>query len=128
LKLLTVLLWDRAARSRRRVPPINGYGRVSGHHPIYVICEPGSRKLCDDRSLTSDRGSFDPAFDFRLLCSVVAGGRFGLTIGLIAYAVNSDGQRDFASETSISADRYEVHADDEVAAEVRSALASTPGP
>ena len=46
----------------------------------------------------------------------------------IEYAVESDGRRDFVSETSVSADRYEVQADDEVAAEARSALASTPGP
>jgi hypothetical protein len=58
---------------------------------------------------------------------VVTGGLLGVTIGLIAYAVNSDGQRDFVSETSISADRYEVQADDDVVAEARSALASTPG-
>jgi hypothetical protein len=60
--------------------------------------------------------------------SVATGGLFGVTIGLIAYAVQSDGRRDFVSETSISADRYEVQAEDEVAAEARSALASTPGP
>ena len=68
-----------------------------------------------------------PAFGYLLLYSVVAGGLFGLTIGLTAYAIDSDGQRDFVSETSISADRYEVQADDEVVAEARSALASTPG-
>jgi hypothetical protein len=68
-----------------------------------------------------------PAFGYLLLCSVVAGGLFGVTIGLIANAVDSDGRRDFVSETSISADRYEVQADDEVVAEARSALASTPG-
>ena len=51
---------------------------------------------------------------------------FGVTIGLIAYAVESDGGRDFVSETSVSADRYDVQADDEVAAEVRRALESAP--
>jgi Heat induced stress protein YflT domain len=68
-----------------------------------------------------------PAFGYLLLYSVVTGGLFGITIGLIAYAMESDGRRDFVSETSISADRYEVQADDEVVAEARSALASTPG-
>jgi hypothetical protein len=67
-----------------------------------------------------------PAFGDLLLYSVVTGGLIGVTFGLIAYAVESDGRRDFVSETSISADRYEVQADDEVAAEARSALASTP--
>jgi hypothetical protein len=67
-----------------------------------------------------------PAFGSLLLYSVVTGGLFGVTVGLIAYAVDSDGRRDFVSETSISADRYEVEADDEVVAEARSALASTP--
>ena len=61
-----------------------------------------------------------------MLYSVVTGGLFGVTIGLIAYAVASDGRRDFVSETSVSADRYEIQADDEVVAEARSALASTP--
>jgi hypothetical protein len=42
------------------------------------------------------------------------------------YAVESDGRRDFVSETSVSADRYEIQAHDELAAEARSALASTP--
>ena len=67
-----------------------------------------------------------PAFGYLLLYSVVTGGLFGVTIGLIEYAVDSDGRRDFVSETSVSADRYEVQADDEVAAEARSSLASTP--
>lgn len=58
--------------------------------------------------------------------SVVAGGLFGVTIGVIAYAVESDGRRDFVSEASVSADRYEVQADDEVVAEVRRALESAP--
>jgi len=68
-----------------------------------------------------------PAFGYLLLYSVVAGGLFGVTFGLISYAADSDGRRDFASETSVSADRYEVQADDEVAAEARSSLASTQG-
>jgi hypothetical protein len=68
-----------------------------------------------------------PAFGYLLLYSVVAGGLFGVTFGLIGYAVDSDGRRDFVSETSVSADRYEIQADDEVAAEARSSLASTPG-
>ena len=68
-----------------------------------------------------------PAFGYLLLYSVVTGGLLGVTIGLIAYAVESDGRRDFVSETSVSADRYEIQADDEVAAEARSVLASTPG-
>ena len=36
------------------------------------------------------------------------------------------GRRDFVSEASVSADRYEVQADDEVVAEVRRALESAP--
>jgi hypothetical protein len=68
-----------------------------------------------------------PAFGYLLLYSVVTGGLLGLTFGLIAYAVDSDGRRDFVSETSMSADRYEVQADEEVVAEARSALAPTPG-
>ncbi|HEX3293131.1 MAG TPA: general stress protein [Solirubrobacterales bacterium] len=67
-----------------------------------------------------------PDFGYLLLYSVVTGCLFGVTVGLIEYAVDSDGRRDFVSETSVSADRYEVQADDEVAAEVRSSLASTP--
>jgi hypothetical protein len=68
-----------------------------------------------------------PAFGYLLLYSVVAGGLFGVTIGLIGYAIGSDGQRDFVSETSIAADRYEIQADDEVAAEAKSVLAATSG-
>ena len=67
-----------------------------------------------------------PDFGYLLMYSVVTGGLFGVTIGLIEYAVDSDGRRDFVSETSVSADRYEVQADDEVAADARSSLASTP--
>jgi hypothetical protein len=67
-----------------------------------------------------------PGFGYLLLYSVVTGGLFGVTIGLIEYAVDSDGRRDFVSETSVSADRYEIQADDEVAAQTRSSLASTP--
>ena len=65
-----------------------------------------------------------PAFGYLLLYSVVTGCILGVTVGLIEYAIESDGRRDFTSETSISADRYEVQADDEVIAEARSALAA----
>jgi Heat induced stress protein YflT domain len=67
-----------------------------------------------------------PAFGYLLLYSVVAGGLFGLGVGLFGYALDSDGRRDFVSETSIEADGYEVQADSEVAAEAKSVLASTP--
>ena len=38
-----------------------------------------------------------PAFGYLLLSSVVTGGLFGVTIGLIAYAMESDSRRDFVS-------------------------------
>jgi hypothetical protein len=68
-----------------------------------------------------------PSFGYLLLYSVSAGGLFGLTIGLLAYAVGSDGTRDFTSDTSIQADRYEVQADHQVAGEAKVALTSPSG-
>ena len=68
-----------------------------------------------------------PDFGGLLLYSVVVGGLFGCTIGLFAYALSSDGQRDFVSDTSIEADHYEIQADDAVAEEAKRLLASMPG-
>lgn len=68
-----------------------------------------------------------PAFGYLLLYSVVTGGLLGTGIGLLAYAMDSDGRRDFVSETSIAADRYEIQADEGMAAEAKGVLAATSG-
>jgi hypothetical protein len=68
-----------------------------------------------------------PDFGGLLLYSVVVGGLFGCTIGLFTYALGSDGQRDFVSDTSIEADHYEIQADHGVAQEAKRLLASMPG-
>jgi hypothetical protein len=68
-----------------------------------------------------------PDFGGLLLYSVVVGGLFGCTIGLFTYALGSDGQRDFVSDTSIEADHYEIQADRGVAQEAKRLLASMPG-
>jgi Heat induced stress protein YflT domain len=68
-----------------------------------------------------------PDFGGLLLYSVVVGGLFGCTVGLFTYALGSDGQRDFVSDTSIEADHYEIQADYGVAEEARRLLASMPG-
>ena len=71
--------------------------------------------------------SAGPDFGGLLLYSVVVGGLFGCTIGLFTYALGSDGQRDFVSDTSIEADHYEIQADHVVAEEAKRLLASMPG-
>ncbi len=43
------------------------------------------------------------------------------------YTLSSDGHRDFVSDTSIEADRYEIQADSGVAEEAKRLLASMPG-
>ena len=68
-----------------------------------------------------------PDFGGLLLYSVVVGGLFGCTIGLFTYALGSDGQRDFVSDTSIEADNYEIQADQGIAQEAKRLLASMPG-
>lgn len=68
-----------------------------------------------------------PDFGGLLLYSVVVGGLFGCMIGLFTYALSSDGQRDFVSDTSIEADHYEIQADYGVAEEAKRLLASMPG-
>ncbi len=68
-----------------------------------------------------------PDFGGLLLYSVVVGGLFGCTVGLFTYALGSDGQRDFVSDTSIEADHYEIQADYGVAEEAKRLLASMPG-
>ena len=68
-----------------------------------------------------------PDFGGLLLYSVVVGGLFGCAIGLFTYALGSDGQRDFVSDTSIEADHYEIQADYGGAQEAKRLLASMPG-
>lgn len=68
-----------------------------------------------------------PAFAGLLAYSVAVGGLFGATFGVFAYLLGSDGQRDFVSDTSIQADRYEVQTDSGVADEAKALLASMPG-
>jgi pimeloyl-ACP methyl ester carboxylesterase len=65
-----------------------------------------------------------PSFGGLVLYSVIAGVIFGALFGLITYAVSSDGQRDFVSDTSVVADRYEVQADESVADEAKRVLAA----
>jgi hypothetical protein len=43
------------------------------------------------------------------------------------YVIASDGSRDFVSDMSIVADRYEVHADEGVADEAKRVLSTMPG-
>lgn len=68
-----------------------------------------------------------PAFGGLLAYSVIVGGLFGAVFGAIAYESNSGGERDFVSDTSIEADRYEVQADEGVADEAQRVLAAMPG-
>lgn len=68
-----------------------------------------------------------PDFGGLVLYSVLVGGLFGCTVGLFTYALGSDGQRDFVSDTSIEADHYEIQADSGVAPEAKRVLGSMPG-
>jgi heat induced stress protein YflT len=68
-----------------------------------------------------------PAFAGLLLYGIVVGGLFGALFGGMAYGIDSDGERDFVSESSIVADHYEVQADDEVADEAKRVLVAMPG-
>ena len=68
-----------------------------------------------------------PAFAGLLAYSVIVGGIFGALWGAIAYESVSGGRRDFVSDTGIVADRYEVQADEGVAAEAERILATMPG-
>jgi uncharacterized membrane protein len=58
-----------------------------------------------------------PAFGGLLLYSILTGGLFGTLFGTLSHIMVSDGKRDFVSDTSITADRYEVQVDDGVADE-----------
>ncbi len=68
-----------------------------------------------------------PAFGGLLAYSVIVGGLFGAGLGAFAYESSSGGERDFVSDTSIEADRYEVQVDDGVADEAKRLLAAMPG-
>jgi hypothetical protein len=68
-----------------------------------------------------------PDFGGLLLYSVALGGVFGCMVGLVTYALSSDGERDFVSDTSIEADHYEIQADHGAAEEAKRLLASMPG-
>jgi hypothetical protein len=68
-----------------------------------------------------------PNFGGLLLYGVANGVIFGALLAGMYYVIGSDGSRDFVSETSIVADRYEVHADEGVADEAKRALSTMPG-
>lgn len=68
-----------------------------------------------------------PEFGGLFLYAVVTGSIFGSLFGALAHAAYSGGDRDFISETSIVADRYEVQADEDVADEAKQILGAQPG-
>lgn len=67
-----------------------------------------------------------PDFGELFLYAVVTGGIFGSLFGALAHAAYSGGDRDFVSESSIVADRYEVQADATVADEAKRILEAQP--
>jgi hypothetical protein len=64
-----------------------------------------------------------PEFGGLLLYAVVVGAPFGA----LGHEVASGGRRDFVSDMSIAADRYEVQADEDVAGDAERVLAAMPG-
>lgn len=68
-----------------------------------------------------------PAFGGLLLYGIVTGGLLGALFGGLAHLTLSDGNRDFVSDTSIVAGRYEIQVEDGVADEAKRLLGSMPG-
>ena len=68
-----------------------------------------------------------PDFGGLFLYAVVTGGIFGSLFGALAHSAYSGGDRDFVSDSSIEADRYEVQADEDVADEAKRILEAQPG-
>jgi hypothetical protein len=68
-----------------------------------------------------------PGFGGLLLYGVVTGGLFGTLFAALAHVTVSDGKRDFVSDKSIVADRYEVQVDAGVADEAERLLDAMPG-
>ena len=68
-----------------------------------------------------------PGFGGLLLYGIVTGGLLGALFGALAHLTVSDGKRDFVSDTSIVAGRYEVQVDDGVADEAERLLGAMPG-
>lgn len=59
--------------------------------------------------------------------SIVTGGLLGTLFGVLAHLTLSDGSRDFVSDTSIVAARYDVQVDYGVADEAKRLLGAMPG-
>lgn len=68
-----------------------------------------------------------PNFGGLLLYSVANGVIFGALLAGMYYVIGSDGSRDFVSDMSIVADRYEVQADEGVAGRAKRVLSTMPG-
>jgi hypothetical protein len=68
-----------------------------------------------------------PGFGGLLLYAVVVGALFGALFGALGHEVASGGRRDFVSDMSIAADRYEVQAEEDVADDAKWVLAAMPG-
>ena len=67
-----------------------------------------------------------PDFGGLLLYGVVVGALFGTLYGALGHLAVSGGKRDFVSDTSIVADRYEVQVDDSIADEAQRLLGAMP--
>ena len=68
-----------------------------------------------------------PDFAGLLAYSVVLGGLFGAGLGALTHGAVSGDERDFVSDTSIVAARYEVQVDDGIADEAQRLLSAMPG-
>jgi hypothetical protein len=120
--------FESCASEREDLGEVGDLPEAVEDHPVASICLPISRPLCSRQVLSRrmlDRRGVSRRHTFLVIRAIKGPRRESFE--LMYWALESDVSRDFVSDTSIVADRYEVHADEGVADRAKRVLSTMPG-